>query len=521
METEDSVSSIPDGAESTAEVTHVAVAGGSQGGSGSSGPEAAAALVPALLFLGMVVAMTSSLGAPLVPTIAGAMNVSVDTAQWSLTAALLAGAVSTPTLGRIGDGPHRRTAMMVVLGGAICGSALAAATSHFSLLLVGRTLQGAAIGLMPMAIGVARSELRGPRARSAIALLSVTTAAGVGLGYPATGAIADQFGYRWAFWLGAVIAAAALVGVRAVVPRDHQVPWVGLDVTGAVLMAAGLLPLLLAISEGSIWGWGTPRVLGLLAVAVALLATWIWWELTTDAPLVDLRLMQHPLVITANLAGLIAGIAMYILLSLTIRFVETPQSAGYGFGASVLVAGLVILPLSVAAVVSSRWAMRFGQRFGLRPVIPLGSLLFALSLVWLLLEHDHLWNVMVTTTIAGIGLGFTFAAMPSMILRAVPMSEAGSATSMNQLLRSVGFCIGSAVAAAVLSAYTARGATYPAWAGFQVGLLIAVGFWILTACVSFLVPQRRDTVSGPPPVTEGATRDALATEPAQPGGRHA
>src|SRR3954464_10900549 len=137
------------------------------------------ALVPALIFLGTVVAVISSLGAPLVPSIAATMGTSLPSAQWSLTVTLLVGAVATPVVGRLGDGPHRREVVLVVLGVVTVGGVLAALPLSLGWLITGRALQGFGLGLTPLAIATARDALSGERARSTAAALSITTAAGL------------------------------------------------------------------------------------------------------------------------------------------------------------------------------------------------------------------------------------------------------------------------------------------------------------------------------------------------------
>lgn len=467
------------------------------------------ALVPVLLFFGLVVAMTSSLGAPLVPTIARQLRVSTDTAQWSLTVALLASAICTPVFGRLADGRFCRATILGVLAGVVLGNVLAAVATNFTVLIVGRALQGAALGLLPMAITVARANLPAERARSAIALLSVTSAAGVGLGYPFTGLVTGWFGYRAAFWAGAAVALIALVAVALAVPRNSSVQPVSLDALGAGLLGLALLTLLLGISQGPQWGWGTGRIVGLFATTAGLLAAWVFWENRCALPLVDLRLMRHPWVLTADLAAITAGVGMYLMLSLTIRLVETPQSTGYGHGGSVLLAGLVILPLSVASVVASRVAARFTARYGPASAIPWGGLIFVGGLLTLLALHKHLWAVFVATGITGVGLAFSFAAMPGMIIRAVPAGETGSAMSINQLLRSIGFSIGSALSAVVLNSHTPAGAAFPRWSGYEIGFGIAIGMWLVTAAVALTVPRwTRQAASCPVPAMAdaGATR---------------
>lgn len=144
--------------------------------------------------------------------------------------------------------------------------------------------------------------------------------------------------------------------------------------------------------------------------------------------------------------------------------------------------------MSVASVVSSRLAPRFARRFGDALVIPFGSLMFAVSMGFFVLWHDALWCAFVTTAIAGAALGFTFAAMPGLIIRAVPPGDTGSAISVNQLTRSIGFSVGSALSAVVLAANTPSRAAYPSWSGYRAGLLLGVLLWLATAVISFVVP---------------------------------
>ena len=153
------------------------------GDPGGVTPRSPRALVAVLIFVGTVVAVISSLGAPLVPAIAAPVGASLPDAQWSLTITLLVGAVATPVVGRLGDGPAparggaRRPRRWSTAGGV-----LAALPLGLEWLIVGRGLQGVGLGLTPVAIATARDALTGERSRSTVAALSVTVAAGVGFG---------------------------------------------------------------------------------------------------------------------------------------------------------------------------------------------------------------------------------------------------------------------------------------------------------------------------------------------------
>lgn len=149
----------------------------------------AAALGPVLVLMTMVVSITSSLGAPLIPTVARDFHDSVSSAQWSLTVGLLSGAVSPPVMGRLGDGPRRRATIIGGLAAVTLGGIIAALASGLDVLIVGRALQGVGLGLVPLAMASARDQLPPRRVAPMMALLSVSTLVGLGAGYPISGLI--------------------------------------------------------------------------------------------------------------------------------------------------------------------------------------------------------------------------------------------------------------------------------------------------------------------------------------------
>jgi MFS family permease len=453
-------------------------------------PTARPALVPVLIYLAMLVAVISSLGAPLVPAIAEANDVSVTSAQWSLTITLVVGAVATPVIGRLGDGRHRRTVVLVVLTVVFLGSVLAALPLGLGWLIAGRALQGVGLGLTPLAIATARTALAGERSRSTVAALSVTVAAGVGLGYPLTGAIAEFGGVHAAFWFGAAAGAVAIVAAALVYPPSPEVPPRRLDVAGAVLLGTGLATGLLALGEAETWGWTSPAVLGLAVVAVVALAAWAVWQLRAETPLVDLRLARGRTAATAHGAALLVGLANYLLLSSVPRLAQTPESTGYGFGTSIVVAGLVLLPFSAASFVASRLARRLESLVGKRLVMPAGAVVLGVGEVLFGFVREDLWQLFLAMAVAGLGVGTVFAALPGLIVAAVPAGETGSAMSLNQVLRYVGFAVGSALSATVLEAATSRGETFPGSDGYAAIAVIGVVACAALAVLTVVLPGR-------------------------------
>jgi MFS family permease len=449
-----------------------------------------AALVPVLIFTTTVVAVISSLGAPLLPSISDHLHVTLSTAQWSLTATLVVGAISAPIMGRLGDGPHRRQAMIGGLAAVTLGGVIAALASSMVLLVAGRALQGIGLGLVPLTMAAARDHLPRERVHPTIALLSVAVAAGVGVGYPISGGIADLWGLSAAFWFGVVVSGLALLCVVAVVPSSAHRVGARLDVPGILLLTAGLVALLLAIADGQGWGWSSAAVLALLAGAVVALTAWVVQQLHARAPLVELRLLRHPAVLTGDACAVVLGVAMYMYLSGVTEYVQAPSSTGYGLSASVVVAGLCLVPLSIASFAASRALPWLTKTVGVRSLLPLGSLTVAASGAFFALFHTSLWQAFVMMALLGVGIGSTSAAIPGLIVRAVPDSETGSAMGFYQVVRYIGFSLGSALTASILASHTRSGQHLPSEGGYTLVFWIGVVICLGAAILAWVLPAR-------------------------------
>src|SRR5580692_7238941 len=447
-------------------------------------------LVPTLVLSGSLMAVVSSLGAPLIPTLARADGVSLSTGEWILTITLMTGALATPVMGRLADGPRQRAVILVALAAVIAGCVVSAVSSGFTVLIIGRALQGVGLGLLPVAMATARRNLPPEQARRTIATLSVTTAIGAGLGYPVTGLIAQFLDFRAAYWFGAIAVTGALVAAALVLPPRSPGTSRCFDVAGAGLLSLAVIGITVALSEGGGWGWGSPGTLGVVGASVVLLAAWIPYELRVAEPLVDLRQVRNRSVLTADASGFLISVAMYLLVPVIVEFVQIPRSAGYGFTASLVVSGLVLIPLSAGSYVATRFLVPYERRFGHRTMIPLGSVVFAIAATFFAVEHSALWEAFVTVAVCGLGIGFTTGAMPGFIVRAVAQSETGSAMGFYQVVRGIGLTVGSALSAAVLMSHTPHGQALPDVGGFKVALIIASVLCVATAVVSFVLPGR-------------------------------
>jgi predicted MFS family arabinose efflux permease len=240
-------------------------------------------LAAVLVFLAVESTAVASLSTPLLPTVQETERVSLAASQWALTITLLAGAVATPLMGRLGDGRLRRPAIVGAVAVMLAGCVLSALPAGFTVFLAGRALQGAGLGLVPLATAVARDGLPAERSRRTIVLIGVTTAVGIGVGYPLAGLLAQGLGLYAPFWFVAALSVMALVAVVAVLPESPPRP-ARVDVGGAVMLGAGIAGLLLVLTEGPDWGWASAVTLATGLASGTLLAAWAVWELRARHP---------------------------------------------------------------------------------------------------------------------------------------------------------------------------------------------------------------------------------------------
>jgi predicted MFS family arabinose efflux permease len=450
-------------------------------------------LVAALLFIALVVAALASLGAPLITAVAQTYRVSLFAAQWTLTGPMLTGVVATPLLARLGSGRRRRKVVLTTLAIVTVGSAVSVVPAPFVVLLISRIVLGVAGGLTALMMATAREHL-GERAPGTIAMLSVASTVGIGVGYPIAGLLAQLGGVRVAFLLGVVVAAAALVTAIVVLPRDdgdtsrdEKVDWLG-----ASLLSVGLVAVLFVTSQSGIWV-SNPVLPGLILVGgVVVLAAWVTVERRVSRPLVDLAALRHPAVAGANLVMLVSGISMYLLFSLIVRYMQTPSQIGYGYGLTDVEAGLVLVPFSVLGFVAGRVVPTLRQR--VRPFVLLTASGVVIIVACALFAGARTSGValpIVAMSLLGFAVGGFSAVMPQVILAVTPAGETAAAMGINGVVRAVGFSIGSALSGLILAAYTSSGHFAPADSGYTVAALAAAALAIASIILAGVIDSIR------------------------------
>ena len=437
---------------------------------------------------GITFALLQSLVAPALPEIQRDLGASATEVAWLLTAYLLSASILTPVVGRLGDMFGKEHTLLVALVVLAAGTALAGLAHSIGLLIAARVVQGCGGAIFPLAFGIIRDEFPRDRVAHGIALISALLGIGGGLGIILAGPIVDALNYHWLFWIPLVLVIVAIVATLLFVPESPikspgKVNW-----AGAALLAGWLVCLLVAISEGSDWGWGSPRTIGLFLAAAVLLVAWIHNELHAAEPLVDMTMMRIRGVWTVNVAAFLVGAGMYSSFILLPEFTEMPRAAGYGFHASVTQAGLFLLPSTVAMLVVSPLAGRLAGRVGSRVPLILGSITTSVSFAWLAVAHSHPWEIYVGSALLGAGIGLAFASLANLIVEAVRPDQTGVATGMNTVMRSIGGSVGSQIVASIIAG-TVVGTALPTEHGFTIAFSVAAVACGLAALASLAVPR--------------------------------
>jgi MFS family permease len=468
-------------------------------------------LVAVLALAGIVVSLMQTVVIPLVPELPRLLHATPADTTWAITATLLAGAVATPVMGRLGDMYGKRRMLLAGLALLVVGSVVGGLSDTLAPMVVGRTLQGLAAGVIPLGISIMRDELPASRLGSATALMSASLGIGGALGLPLAAFLAQRVDWHVLFWGSAGVGAIAGLLVVSVVPESRVRAGGRFDAVGAVGLSAALLCLLLAVSDGAEWGWAGARTLTLFGATVVLLLAWGRWELRTTQPLVDLRVTARKQVLLTNAASAVFGFAMFAMSLVLPQVLQLPKATGYGLGTTMMTVGLVMCPSGLVMMAVAPLSARITRTRGPKVTLMSGAVVVAAGYALSVGFMSAIWQLVLVSAVIGAGIGLAYGAMPALIMAAVPIAETAAANSFNTLMRSIGTSFASAVAGVVLSQLTRPlgPVMVPTQNSFRIVMAIGAGAALVALGVASALPARRPSAS-PAPAASGAAATAGA-----------
>ncbi|GGR57861.1 MFS transporter [Nocardioides luteus] len=458
------------------------------------------AVIVVLCFGSLCAALMQSLVIPIQSELPELLSTTASTSSWVVTATLLGAGVTMPVTGRLADLYGKKPVLVISGIVLVLGSLIVALSDAVGPVLVGRVLQGMAMGYIPVAISLVREIAPEHLRNTAIAGVSATLGVGGALGLPLAAWIAQDFDWHALFWVSAVLALVVTVLTAAVVPHVRDAHPGRLDLVGALGLALGLVGVLVGVSKGNDWGWDEPQTLGMIVGGVVVLLLWGWYELRHDDPLVDLRTSACRPVLLTNIAAVLIGFGMMAQSIVVPQLLQMPEATGYGLGQTIFQAGMWMAPAGLMMMLFTPVSSRLLTRLGGRGTMAIGAVVLAGGYVVAVFLMDAPWQLMLASCVASAGVGIGYAAMPTLILGNVPQAEAAASVGLNSLMRSMGTTVAGAVMAIVLTSRTTVLAPgmpeIPTAGAFQLCFVIGALAAGVGALIVLLIPRPRQTSGG-------------------------
>ncbi|WP_353808547.1 MFS transporter [Agromyces sp. SYSU T00194] len=443
--------------------------------------------------------------------------------QWIITAYSLAFGSLLLLGGRLSDLMGRKLTFVIGLLGFAAASAFGGAADTFELLVAARALQGAFGALLaPTALAVLTTTFVIPRERArAFGVFGAIAGAGGAVGLLLGGVLTEWLDWRWNLYINVVIAAFALVGALAFIPRVARTgPRPQLDVPGTLLVSSALFALVYGFSHAETDGWDAPLTWGMLGASVVLLVAFVLWQRRATHPLLPLPIVLDRNRGAAYLSVLIAGAGMFGIFLFVTYYLQA--TLGY----SPIQTGLAFLPMIAMLVLAAQLGTNlFVPRFGPKVLVPIGMALGAIGMSGLTLldaSSTYAAHVLPPLMVIGFAMGTIMPASMQTATLGVDRRFAGVASAMVNTSQQVGGSIGTALlntlaATATADFLVANGPATPevgvdaALAGYATAYWWGAAFFAAGAVMSALLFRRRG--SGASPAHPGGDPDARAAEP--------
>jgi MFS family permease len=389
--------------------------------------------------------------------ITAALSVPATMVGWIVIATIITGTLSAALFPALGSVIGQRRLMLAAMGCLAIGSVVSAVAPDGATLLVGRVIAAPGFAASSLSIAAVRQYRSGPGLARSFGVLSGFAGVAAAVGFTLGGAVEDagRGDWRSVFVAIAVISAITAILAAATMPGGTRLSR-RVDVPGALLLAGGLVAALLPITEGSAWGWTSWRVTVLLAAAAVLLAAWAITALRLGDPLIRLNIIAIPGVAAGTVLFLTTG-ATVAIINLTVpSFLEAPVTAGYGASASVLGAGLYLLPFALAITVAGLAAGRLARRVPARLIAVAALGCEALALGLLAGFHQGTAMVVILIAVFGIGHGAALSAEYVILTGTVPAEAAGAAVGVATAVDGISGSAATAVTTALLASGLVR-----------------------------------------------------------------
>ncbi|WP_026152406.1 MFS transporter [Actinopolyspora halophila] len=444
-----------------------------------------AGLLSALVLAVAGYQINATMLAPALPDVIERLDTTSGSAGLAQTLFFLFAAIGQVTIARLSDHVGRQRMLLATLGALIAGEAVCALAPNIGIFVIGRMLQGVSSGTFSLAYLILHESLPPRRFGRALGIVTAVNGGIAGIDAVLGGMVADTVGFRGIFLASLVLTAGATAAVFVWVPSTG-VPSTGkMDWKGALLLGLGLTGILLALNEGSDWGWGSPGTLVLLLGGLSALALFFRAEGKTRGALIDTATLTSrrvwPLLLTTvfTLAG------VFGMLNFTIPLLTQSPEGGYEVSAT-LSALLFLTPASALGIVAAPIAGHFAPRIGWRRSVLIGLLGTVVAFLPLVLAPRVPWVLF--TALATLGItytGYSLTALTGLAVESAPPDKPGSLPGINGACFGIGSSLGIAAVSSVVTGVTTDGA--PTFDALHTALWVSAGFVLLALVTALLI----------------------------------
>jgi MFS family permease len=452
-----------------------------------------------LLLLSEEVAYAFNLVTPALPAMAAAFK--TGDLAWISTLFTLSGAVTAPLIGKMADRQGKKKWLIISALCMLTGSLVVALAPTFAVVLIGRTLEGVGVAIVPITYSLIRDIF--PKKMIAIAVSIATAGIGVTtiLGPIFAGQLIDNFGFRGVFWALATFPAILCVLILAFVPESPIRVTSSLDWAGALTLGASLALLLYAIGHGATAGWSDISTILMLALAVVGLVAFILIEKRTREPLIDVSVLSSRGVVTTAIAQF-SGQAIIVIQFILLSFiVQVPASLGitYGLGESADFLPRITTPAGIVTVAMGFLVGWLAERRGARLPNLLAFVFMGVGSLILAVSHSTFTPIFIGYVVYAFGGGLVSASIPNLVIAATPVQLQAVTANTIGVIGSVGSAVAVQVVFGVLGSHTlqvVQGQPIYGGQGFTASYYIAVGLAVvgLLATIAMRHGRRPESV---------------------------
>jgi MFS family permease len=436
---------------------------------------------------------------PAIPEIMQDFGVPYSLSAWVFSAYLIVAAVMTPIAGKLSDIYGSKKVLLVLLALYVAGVVAGGLSNNIVFLLASRVVQGVGFAAVPVAFSILRSSFPPEKLAMPVVVFSSAASGGSVVGLLVGASIIQNFGWHATFFFIAPVAAAITVMIARFVPRDGNPPHGagsgGIDIKGAIALSATITSFLIALTfiENGIAAEGAVQTIGLsFAASAASLAAFVFMEKRVKAPLINLQLLRHRVLLPTYVMMIVIGATMFLVYPTIVQLVRSPPPSG--FGGDAIDAAHVQLPFMVVFLIFSSVSAYVISRLGKVNPTVYGGIISIIGAVGLTMFHSTGLMVSANLTVISVGLALTSTATWNLIVSSAPMEFMGISTGIGALLLSVGMSIGPALAGTYMQAYhtsvSGLQGSFPSAESFTMIFLTSCALSVACLAFSLLLKKR-------------------------------